>query len=1545
MTSRLPEWLPSLLPYPAIAISAIILLTTRKSTYAPRKLKRAEKEGDPAPGTYYVTSVHRALIALCTAIGVLSSGFWAGARMSYHDHAGVAVAGWLTFVSWVFVAALVSLLAGTRRPGQAFWYVVHLAVVSGFVVGGSGWGLHDALLRQYFLGEDKLTELDVALSSILFTASAILFGVTLVFPRGPRLVFDGKMVDGAVHASLWSFLTFSWTKEINDRAVRENRLEVEDLGSQRATFRAQNLHRHFAESDGKDWHLLRRIIVTFKWQFILQWSMGLVSSVLQYAPTFFLLRILQFVQMYKAGEVEWWYGWYYVAGMCAAKLAYAILYAQVWYISACVLQTKVNSVLNTAIFAKTLKRKDIVGVDVNTETKNDEEDDENSKKDKKGDEEVGGSRQNVLNLMAVDADRVATYSTWDWMLADAPLQIAVAIFFLYNLLGWSTFVGFSVMIVLLPINQWASKSYSSSQSNLMKIRDRRVGIMTEILQGIRQLKFMAWERNWEAKVNEVRDEEVRELRRVWFLDVCFNLIWSGSPILVTVSAFFSYTKLQEQDLTPALAFTTLSVFKELGFALNIIPEAVVEALQAWTSLKRIQRFLHSAEIEDAPVGDKKLIDDTSSVSDPERFWAAHEPIVVKDATITWPSDNALESVTDATPTFSLKDINAEFPRGALSLIFGHTGAGKTLMLLGLLGEADVTDGSVSLPPADSNAFEHGEDPIAPAKWIIPGAKAYVPQTAWLLNDSIRSNILFGLPYDEKRYDAVVNACALTRDLEILEDGDLTEIGAKGLNISGGQKARVSLARAVYSRAEILICDDVLSALDAHVSSHIVNKCLMGPLMRERTRILVTHHVKLCMNGADYIMALSGGRIEHAGYLAELKRTGSLQHILDEEEDEEIERDAVPRDKADAHEIDGDPEEMTKSVDLGKKPKKFVEEEARERGAVKTQVYSSYFLANGGVLFWCMIIGAFIMAQGLEVAESYWLRLWSSSYKGKTAAMLVKRAMGSMSSQQFAFHTFKGATEEHSVEYYLGVYVAIAVVSILMGLVRFAITFYGSIQASRVMYRRLLHTVLYAPMRWLDTTPVGRVLNRFSKDFETIDSKVANDNAWLAINTLGTISVTVVCIFVTPTFLIAALLLCMFAVFIGRVYMRASRELKRLDSVSKSPIFELFQATISGTSVIRAYGASQRFLRTSFEKMNILVHVQYNLWLVNRWMSVRFNVLGGFFATIAAALILININRVDAGLAGFSLSFALDFQTYIFWMVRRITDVELSMNAVERVTEYTNMPTEPQDQRSPPATWPENGAISFRNYEAKYAADLPLVLRGLTFDIKSNEKICLVGRTGSGKSTITLGLFRFLEAAGGDIFIDGVNISKISLYDLRSRLTIIPQDPVLFTGTVRSNLDAFNEYSDAELYDALRRVQLIGDAGSETEDGNVFEDLSSPISEGGLNLSQGQRQLVALARALLRRSKIVIMDEATASIDFQTDTIIQRTIREELRDSTVIAIAHRLSVKHDKVMVLDHGKLLEFDTPANLLSDSESSFYDLCKKAGEVENFKRELCIN
>ncbi|KAL2018405.1 hypothetical protein VTK56DRAFT_883 [Thermocarpiscus australiensis] len=1405
-----------------------------------------------------------------------------------------------------------------------------------------------------------------ALRVIELVFSICLAVSSLSVPRRPDVFYQGELVDRMYTTTAFRRFTFGWPTDILNLASRKKDLDLVDLN------RPDHLTR--ASSVSADWKrrnsrrpLWLSLILAHKKGFALQWILTLCTSVLNFAPQWVILQLLRLLENRQPGSSLGLDAWIWVVWLAVAIIAQSWVESYVFWLSFADLAIPIRAQLSAIIFEKAMRRKDVKGAgkaqkkaqDVSAEpiatgtTENPASSDDLAITIEGDDsEELKKSKQSTVNLIGVDGKRISEFAAYQNLLPGSLFKLIVSLTFLINLLGWKALLaGFSAMLAIMPVNIHFSKRYAAAQDRLMKLRDQKMEVVTEALQGIRQIKFSALESEWEKKIGGVRERELGAIWSVFLNDTILIGCWVTSPILLSAISLAVYAAIY-RSLSPSVAFVSLGVFKALEVTLSVVPELTTDLLDAWVSLKRIEQYLNSPEVS-------KISKDSDEVC-------------FDNASIAWPSDEKI----DEEQRFVLRNINVTFPKGELSVISGKTGTGKSLMLAAILGEVDVLGGSLYVPRAPPLSERH-DDKANKGNWIIPEAIAYVAQIPWIENASIKDNILFGLPYDEERYHKTVEVCALKKDLEMFTDGENTEIGANGINLSGGQKWRVTLARAIYSRAGILVLDDIFSAVDAHVGRHIFEKCLNGELAVSRTRILVTHHVALCEPRTKYLVELGNGGVLHAGLLSELREEGMLPKIKSHEQTAQaIEADesgtAVDQEEPEQNGADGSTLKKVASKTLARK---FVEEEAREQGAVGRYIYLTYLKDSGGWFFWTFALLIFTVTSAFSLGRSWWLKIWTSNYEEQethTRQVLDASSVYGYSYaegiRQTSVHVISGPSIgeiQGGLTFYLGIYVALAVMSSIIGTLKYMYIYSGSIRASRKLFAKLNFTVLRTPIRWLDTVPVGRILNRYTADFHIIDSQLANSASYWASSFLQVLTVIVAGYFVSPLIVLLALILLLICLYYAIRYLNAARPVKRLESTTKSPVFEQFGSALTGVATIRGFDKVQDYVERMYRRIDDYSTSTWHLWLFNRWMGWRMALVGSVFSSFVSILILLTPG-IDSALAGFALAFALEFSTSVMWTIRRYANVELNMNAAERIIEYTELPTESLDGKKPPAAWPTEGRIEVNDLVVGYAPDLPPVLKGVTFSVNRNERIGVVGRTGAGKSSLTLALFRFLEARSGSIHIDGLDISKIRLHDLRSRLAVIPQDPVLFSGTVRSNLDPFDHHTDAELRECLERVHLITDSASPSgattpttntssssspslspKNTNIFTNLASPISEGGLNLSQGQRQLLCLARAIAARPRVLVLDEATSAVDMHTDALIQRSIREGFADATLLVIAHRLSTvaDFDRVLVLSDGRVAEFGTPRELWEKGEEegggggTFRAMCEESGEREKLR------
>ncbi|XP_034235576.1 multidrug resistance-associated protein 1-like isoform X2 [Thrips palmi] len=1160
----------------------------------------------------------------------------------------------------------------------------------------------------------------------------------------------------------------------------------------------------------------------------------------------------------------------------------------------------------------------------------------------------------IVNLMAVDAQRFTELMAYINLVWAAPLQIILALYFLYQTLGISAIAGIVVLLFMVPVNAWLADRVESLQISQMELKDERVKLTNEVLGGMKILKLYAWEGFFGDLVQSIRNKELGVLKANAYLNGSTCFIWVCAPFLVSLASFGMYVMIDENNVLDAKkAFVSVTLFNIIKQPFTMLPILISNAIQASVSVSRINKFLNADEL-----------DPNSVTHDPREV----HPIIVENGTFSWGPDE----------TPALTNINLRCEMGRLVAVVGPVASGKSSLIACMMGEMDKLSGRVN----------------------TKGTIAYVAQQAWIQNATLRDNILFGLPMEKEKYNMVVEACALKADLEMLPGGDQTEIGEKGVNVSGGQKQRIALARAVYNSADVYLLDDPLSAVDSHVGKHIFEH-VIGPngLLRNKTRVLVTHGIHY-LPETDLVVVLDDGNIaECAPYQELIDRKGEfsdfvLQHLNDGKVEttgtpsgpgspvtenptnghgplpmidgaepakhEDLQRRLSRKGRQDTHRrpsLGGPTRKMSRGnqppmgrvdsikglhrrrssihrswskvtttlssslqemdeVEVRNAPKqgeRLTEAEVAETGSVSLKVYSHYCRAGGlWLCFATMLFNA--LYQACAVGTNVWLTQWSADHE------TAQKLNTTMSHQQR--------------DLYLGIYGLFGFGQALTLFISDVAPRLGAWYAAKVMHDVMLHGVVRAPLSFHDVTPQGRILSRFSKDVDVMDNLLPQqiaDTLWCMFEVCSTLVVISVSM---PIFMTVIIPIAILYYFIQRFYVATSRQLKRLESVTRSPIYSHFGESVTGAATIRAYNVKERFIRDSEIRVDINQSCFYPSIIAARWLSVRLETVGNLIIFFAALFAVMSKDTVGAGLVGLSISYALQVTSVLNLMVRLSSEVESNIVAVERLKEYGNTPEEaawtlPDKTVAP--SWPEKGAVNFIDYKVRYREGLDLVLKGLSFGVSGGQKVGIVGRTGAGKSSLTLALFRIVEAADGKIIIDDVDISTLGLHELRSRITIIPQDPVLFSGSLRMNLDPFAKHSDAELWTALTDAHLKSYVEGEGE------GLELEVTEGGENLSVGQRQLVCLARALLRRTRVLVMDEATAGVDLDTDDLIQSTIRTKFKDSTVLTIAHRLNtiVDSDMVLVLDQGKLLELDSPERLLNDKSTVFYSMAKDAGLV----------
>ncbi|XP_076346503.1 multidrug resistance-associated protein 1-like isoform X2 [Tachypleus tridentatus] len=1001
----------------------------------------------------------------------------------------------------------------------------------------------------------------------------------------------------------------------------------------------------------------------------------------------------------------------------------------------------------------------------------------------------------LVNYMAVDAEKVFNLAIYITLIWGIPLRIVITMILLWQYVGPACLAGVATFFVIFPLSSFLSQKARGVQEKQMILKDSRLKFMNEMLSGIKVLKLYAWETPFMKHILNIRRKEMELIKKFSYLNAGIGFLWNCSPFVLALSTFLTYVLVDERNiLDPSTAFVSLTLLNMLRFSLILLPELISNIIQTRVSLKRMNKFLLSEEL------------DTDCVGDLVKYG---ESITVENGLFSWERDG--EPI--------LKNVNLNVKKGQLVAVVGQVGAGKSSLLSALLGEMYKLNGSVN----------------------IQGSLAYVPQQAWIQNATIRQNIIMKSAYSSKQYQRLLDACALRTDLTILTGGDFAEIGEKGVNLSGGQKQRISLARAVYQNSDIYLMDDPLSAVDSNVARHIF-KYVIGPtgLLKDKTCVLVTNNLSV-LPEVDNIIVMKDGLVEDEGSYSDLmNRKGLFAELilqnLNKVQDESLdgpqekrqtyeylheashESEVLQRSKNFLHDREAlslllsiDSEELKdEEEELISKQKgaMLIQEEKMEVGKVKASVYFSYLKNMTYPIAFCSILGV-VMFQFCEAGANLWLSAWSNDEPLPDGTQNI-----AVRNWRLTIYGLLGAAQGISV-LFSGIFLA-----------------FGAVKASRGLHDKMLESTIRAPMSFFDTTPIGRILNRFGKDIDVVDTQIPlsfkgfTDYLFALIGIFAVISMT------NPFFIVALIPVGIVYYFIQKLYLAVSRQLKRLESVTRSPIYNNFSETVSGACSIRAYQAQEHFIKISEDRLDINNNYYFMSMTTNRWLAIRLDCLSSIIVLSASLFAVLGRGSISPGIVGLSLSYALNVTEALTLLIRKSAELETRIVSVERIDEYDYLPEEPKweiPEKKPKQPWPTEGAVKFKNYCTRYREGMNLVLYDINLSIKPEEKVGIVGRTGAGKSSMTLGLFRIIEPAGGSIIIDGVDISQIGLHDLRSILTIIPQDPVLFTGTLRMNLDPSNSYTDEEVWTSLEHAHLKPFVST------LADGLRFVVAEGGDNL--------------------------------------------------------------------------------------------------------------
>ncbi|KAM9951077.1 hypothetical protein ACTFIT_012181 [Dictyostelium discoideum] len=1270
-------------------------------------------------------------------------------------------------------------------------------------------------------------------------------------------------------ASFLSRITYSWTQKMLIYGYF-NTLQLKDVPDLPESIKVENTtpildEFKFKKNEkfGLVWFIYKRfVMVRHKTSIIVQIFSAIVSVLSPLCLRAFILYVQR-----EPSEKSFLVGLFYAVLVLMGALFLSIsLQHTYWYTMKCGLEVK--GALTSKIYSKTLKLSNYGKRLYSSGT--------------------------ILNLISSDCQNFADYFWIDYLiLLVAPIQIIALLALLCWTIGYSGLVGFLIMILSLPLSTFLSSKVSKYQLLSLKYSDKRCNLISEMINGIYLLKLYNWELFFINRIEKQRKQQLINLYKrmaFWALD---KMVVQISSALVLVSSFTVYTLIANKSITYEVAFTSISIFSNLREPCELLPQAIQRLLSLLPSSDRICKFLYETS---------EIIENLSTITTTN---GTNQDILITNGTFDWndnnkninvgvdsqenknDDDDMIELVNndsiETTTSYVLDDINFIAPAGKLTIICGVVGSGKSSLINGLIGEIYKVSGQVT----------------------IPNTVSFTNQQPFLVNSTLRENILFGLPMDMDRYKKVLESCSLLTDLQSMPGKDLTEIGERGINLSGGQKQRINLARALYSNSDCYILDEPLSAVDPQVATHLFNHCIQGELMNNKTRILVTHQLQF-IPSADHIVVLENGILTQGTY-QELKDKFDFESIMktkklnlelnnsnnnnnnnnNKEEEEDVENLEKEQQQQVINVNDVISNEFeSKNDELNSK---LLVNEERETGSVELNIYKMYIKYGSSFIFFFTMIMMYIISQLLFLLFDYWLTIWSDEKKNKNGT--------------------KG--DSFYILYYL---LLVGLFSVFLGIRYFMILHFTN-SSSKNLHDKLLKSIGYASCQFFDINSSGRINNRFTKDIAEVDLilMVLSDALYCGSTVLVAVLMMIV---INPLIVFPFLLLALFYYLVQKLYRSSSLELKRLENISRSPIFSILSESFNGLITIRSFRQQSRFIKRMQDSINVNLRLFYYNFSAHRWIGIKIEIISSAAVFLSAFFSLFNSNT---GLSVLAVTTSLSLTGYLNWCIRQYIEFSMKMSSVERIENYINQPREGDTmnvdmelESNLPINWPQKGEIQFKNVEIKYRPNLKPSLKNISFDIKSNEKIGIVGKSGSGKSTTMLALFRMIECSKGSIHIDGIDISKISLSKLRNSIGICPQEPFIFSGTIRKNIDPFGIYSDSEIWLALEKVKL-------KETISLLPMKIDTIIHEQANLSFGQKQLLCLTRVLLKSPKLVFFDEHSSSIDYFTAHQLNISVKENITNSTTLTIAHRIDtiIDSDRILVIDSGELIEIFDKNNI----------------------------
>ncbi|XP_053575092.1 ATP-binding cassette sub-family C member 9 isoform X2 [Bombina bombina] len=1152
----------------------------------------------------------------------------------------------------------------------------------------------------------------------------------------------------------------------------------------------------------------------------------------------------------------------------------------------------------------------------------------------------------INNLVAIETNQLMWFLFLCPNLWAMPVQIIMGVILLFHLLEYSALVGAAVIVLLAPIQYFIATKLAEVQKNTLDYSTERLKKTNEILKGIKLLKLYAWENIFCSSVEDTRMKELTSLK-TFALHTSLSIFMNAAiPIAAVLATFVTHAYVSNTPLTPAKAFASLSLFHILVTPLFLLSTVVRFAVKALVSVQKLNEFFTSDELKEEnwrTLESPSLFDacrkhpglqsrainrkqplryqmdryETTSRRQVRHSDTEETAIKVYNGCFSWGSGLA-----------TLSNIEIQIPTGDLTMIVGQVGCGKSSLLLAILGEMQTLKGTVcwnKIPEGELTPNGCTSVSESDAACDADGSKnrnsvAYAGQKPWLLNATVEENITFGSPFIKQRYKTVTDACSLQPDIDLLPFGDQTEIGERGINLSGGQRQRICVARALYQTTNIVFLDDPFSALDIHLSDHLMQEGILKFLSNDkRTVVLVTHKLQYLPH-ADWIIAMKDGSILREGTLKDIQNNDNelyehwktLMNRQDQELEKDTDADQATMERKTLRRAMYSREAKVQSEDEGEEEEEEEDEEDNMSTVMRLRTKMPWrtcwrYLTSGGYFLLFLMIISKLLKHSVIVAIDYWLAHWTS------------KANNISNSTESAYNT----TEARDRPHYVAWFSFLSALGIILCLITSLTVEWMGLTAAKNLHDNLLKKIILAPIRFFDTTPLGLILNRFSADTNIIDQHIPPTLESLTRSTLLCLSAIGVISYATPIFLVALVPLGIAFYFIQKYFRVASKDLQELDDNTQLPLLCHFSETAEGLTTIRAFRHEARFKQRMLELIDTNNMAYLFLSAANRWLEVRTDYLGACIVLTAAVA---SVHQgITSAMVGLGLTYALTVTNYMNWVVRNLADLEVQIGAVKKVNSFLSIESEVYegtiDPQQVPDDWPKDGEIKINDLCVRYENNLKPVLKHVKAYIKPGQKVGICGRTGSGKSSLSLAFFRMVDIFDGKIVIDGIDISKLPLQTLRSRLSIILQDPVLFSGSIRFNLDPECKCTDDRLWEALEIAQLKNLVKA------LPGGLDAIVTEGGENFSVGQRQLFCLARAFVRKSSILIMDEATASIDMATENILQKVVMTAFADRTVVTIAHRVHtiLTADLVIVMRRGIILEYDTPGSLLAQEDGIF--------------------